>query len=57
MPMSSLPAAILSQMIAVSNVSPPPLLRIPNEWGKSGESAIVFSVLTPEKRSGAFEGC
>ncbi|TEA37472.1 hypothetical protein DBR06_SOUSAS37110003 [Sousa chinensis] len=30
MPMSSLPAAILSQMIAVSNVSPPPLLSIPS---------------------------
>ncbi|XP_047638809.1 cyclic nucleotide-binding domain-containing protein 1 [Phacochoerus africanus] len=30
MPMSSLPAAILSHMIAISNVPPPPLLRIPS---------------------------
>uniref|UniRef100_A0A8C0DUS3 Cyclic nucleotide binding domain containing 1 n=1 Tax=Balaenoptera musculus TaxID=9771 RepID=A0A8C0DUS3_BALMU len=30
MPMSSLPAAILSQMIAISNVSSPPLLSIPS---------------------------
>ncbi|XP_069456451.1 cyclic nucleotide-binding domain-containing protein 1 [Ovis canadensis] len=30
MPMSSLPAAILSHMIAVSNVPPPPLRSIPN---------------------------
>lgn len=59
MPMSPLPAAILSHMIAVSNVPPPPLRSIPSEWGKPVGSSIFFffsMVLTPEKTNGAFQG-
>ena len=57
MPMSPLPAAILSHMIAVSNVPPPPLRSIPSEWGKPVGSSIFFSVvLTPEKTNWAFQG-
>lgn len=42
MPMSPLPAAILSHMIAVSNVPPPPLRSIPSEWGKPVGSSFFF---------------
>lgn len=46
MPMSSLPAAILSHMTAVNNVPPPPLHSIPSEWEIlwcSHSSTVVFS--------------
>ena len=56
MSMSSLPAAILSHMTAVSNVPPPPLRSIPSEWGKPVGSATFCSGTYPREDKWGFSG-
>lgn len=59
MPMSALQSAIFSQMIATSNVPPPPLRSIPREWSMFwGYYLSMFSiVITPRIGTKASEGC